>query len=62
MGYENLRSPDKMLKVKTTRFIKGNAFIFEQMLLQFIAMFMLERNAAFAIYYSMPGQVLFGRR
>lgn len=55
MGYENLRSPDKVFKVETTIFIKGNAFIFEQTLLQFIAVFVFECNTAFTINYSMPG-------
>jgi len=44
-----------MFKVETTIFIKGNAFIFEQTLLQFIAALVFKCNAALAIDHSMPG-------
>jgi len=59
---QRLLLPKIALKVDAACFIKDKAFVFKQLLLKFIAMFVLEGNATLAIYYSMPGQVLFGRR
>ena len=55
---QRLLLPEIALKVDAAYFIEDKTFVFKQLFLKFIAMFVLKRYAALTINNSMPGQLL----